>query len=50
MRGVFALTFAFFADIIIQEVKNLLARVFNFAVFQTKKSKNVSFLLKPVRV
>ena len=33
-----------------QEVKNLLARVFNFAAFQSKKSKNASFCVKPVRV
>ena len=33
-----------------QEVKNLLARVFNFAAFQSKKSKNDSFCVKPARV
>ena len=32
-----------------QEVKNLLARVFNFAAFQSKKAKR-KFCVKPVRV
>ena len=33
-----------------QEVKNLLARVFNFAAFQSKKAKTTVFAQNPARV